>query len=103
MAHVPSDAVSSQPITPDFVYGLLLQNNSREARGFVAALTHQALSDRVPLVKHFLGDSMRTDGGTIGEPVVQPRYALFFFQLLQLKLMEIARTSIIGVLSGTLI
>ena len=67
-----------------------------ESNGFVMLLMKQSLEVPLTLVKEYLGDSKRLDGGTIGEPFLQPAYVQALGDALARSLALVASVSTTG-------
>ena len=95
---IPADDVDHNPITPEFVMQLLDESgNDPEAAHFVRALADQAIKKPMILIKKYLDEDPRVDGGTIGEPVSQPNFVFIVRECLLQAIVEATDGSVIGV------
>ena len=97
MQMLPVQDVSDEVTTPDFVLSLILgASEDAEARGLLVHLVRQSLQRPLALIKEFVGHSRRLDGGTIGEPYLQPGYVDAATELLSYAMNCAAQYSTIG-------
>ena len=95
---LPVQDVSDEVITPEFALLLILgASEDPESRGLLVHLVRQSLRRTLVLIKEFVGDSSRLDGGTIGEPYLQPGYVDAVTELLSYAINCAAQCSIIGI------
>ena len=95
-ASVPLKEVCLDPVTPQFVYDLLEELQDPEAARFFDALTKQAVTAPISLIKIFLGEDADLSGGVIGMPVLQPKYVYILYDMLLKHLLHNASICTIG-------
>ena len=94
---IPASQISDQCISPQFVLELLMSaGKDPESNGFVMLLMKQSFEVPLTLVKEYLGDPKRLDGGTIGEPFLQPAYVQALGDALARSLALVASVSTTG-------
>ena len=94
---IPASQISDQCISPQFVLKLLMSaGRDPESNGFVMLLMKQSFEVPLTLVKEYLGDPKRLDGGTIGEPFLQPAYVQALGDALARSLALVASVSTTG-------
>ena len=95
---LPVQDVSDEVITPEFAFLLILgASEDPESRGLLVHLVKQSLRRTLVLIKEFVGDSSRLDGGTIGEPYLQPGYVDAVTEFLSYAMSCAAQRSFIGI------
>ena len=65
-----------------------VENQEREAKQWLVLWLDESIKEPLASIKQYLGDDPRIDGGTIGEPIAQPEYALLCRDSLRGKITE---------------
>ena len=95
---LPADDVACNPITPQFVMQLVgASGKDREAAHFLRALADQTIEKPMILIKKYLNEDLRIDGGSIGEPVLQPNFVFILRSCLLQAMVKAIDASVIGV------